>query len=219
MAYGTFSFTTRTDLSLIYLGQSGSNYDFVYGGSGGAGDLNADGAQGNDLIYIPSDVAKDSEIRFSGVSPVAGADNSPAAQNQRIAEQRSALERYITSTDCLTRQRGRIMTRNSCRSPWTNTVNVSMRQSLPSVFGQAFAVQLDVFNFMNLLNADWGQQPLPPAGGGSVPLLTHVGQTAGALTGPNGSQGIFTFDPATEKYDRRHVGSAYQMHFGVRYGF
>jgi hypothetical protein len=219
VAFGTFSLSTRTDISLIYIGQSGSNYDFVYGGSGGAGDLNADGAQGNDLIYIPADVAKDSEIRFSGVSPVAGADNSPAAQEQRIAEQRASLERYITSTDCLTRQRGRIMTRNSCRSPWTNTMNVSLRQALPAVFGQTLTAQLDVFNFLNLLNANWGQQPLPPNGGGSVPLLTHVGQTAGGLTGPDGSQGIFTFDPATEKYDRRHVGSAYQMQFGVRYDF
>jgi hypothetical protein len=219
VAFGTFSLTTRTDVSLIYLGRSGSNYDFVYGGSGGSGDLNADGAQGNDLIYIPADVAKDSEIRLSGISPVSGADNSPAAQAQRIAEQRSALERFITSTECLTRQRGRIMTRNSCRSPWTNTVNVSVRQSLPAIRGQAFTVQLDVFNFLNLLNASWGQQPLPPNGGGSVPLLTQVGQTPGSLTGPGGSQGIFTFDPGTEKYDRRHVGSAYQMQLGVRYGF
>jgi len=30
---------------------------------------------------------------------------------------------------------------------------------------------------------------------------------------------VFTFDPATEKYDRRHLGSAYQMQFGVRYAF
>jgi hypothetical protein len=219
VAYGTFSFSTRTDASIIYLGRSGSNYDFVYGGSGGVGDLNADGAQGNDLIYIPADVARDSEIRFSGFSPIPGADNSPAAQAQRIAEQRSALERFITSTDCLTRQRGRIMTRNSCRSPWTNTVNLSIRQALPAVRGQSFSVQLDVFNFLNLLNGDWGQQPLPPGGGGSVPLLTHVGQTTGALTGANGSQGVFTFDPGTEKYDRRHVGSAYQMQLGVRYDF
>ena len=219
VAYGTFSFSTRTDVSLIYLGRSGSNYDFVYGGSGGLGDLNADGAQGNDLIYLPADVALDSEIRFSGVSPIPGADNSPQAQAQRIAEQRSALERFITSTDCLTRQRGRLMTRNSCRSPWTNTVNVSLRQALPAIRGQSLAVQLDVFNFLNLLNRDWGQQPLPPLGGGSIPLLTHVGQTAGSLTGASGSQGVFTFDPAMEKYDRRHVGSAYQMQVGIRYGF
>ena len=109
VAFGTASLTTRTDVSIIYLGRSGSNYDFVYGGSGGLGDLNADGAQGNDLIYIPADVALDSEMRLSGVSSVPGADNSPAAQAQRVAEQRSALERFITSTDCLTRQRGRIM--------------------------------------------------------------------------------------------------------------
>ena len=57
-------------------------------------------------------------------------------------------------------------------------MNVSLRQALPAIRGQAFTVQLDVFNFLNLLNADWGQQPLPPLGGGSVPLLTHVGQTA-----------------------------------------
>jgi len=219
VAYGTFSLSTRTDVSLIYLGRSGSNYDFVYGGSGGAGDLNADGAQGNDLIYIPADLAKDTEIRFSGISTVPGADNSAAAQAQRVSDQRAALERFITSTDCLTRQRGRIMTRNSCRSPWTNTVNVSLRQSLPSILGQAFAVQLDVFNFLNLLNANWGQQALPPAGGGSVPLLTHVGQTSGSVVGASGSQGIFTFDPTFEKYERRHVGSAYQMQLGVRYGF
>jgi hypothetical protein len=219
VAYGTFSLTTRTDISVIYLGRSGSNYDFVYAGSGGLGDLNADGAQGNDLIYIPGNTALESEIRFSGVSPARGADNSPAAQAQRIVEQRTAFERFITSTDCLTRQRGRIMTRNSCRSPWTNTVNVSVRQSLPAVFGQSVAVQLDVFNFLNLVNASWGQQPLPPAGGGSVPLLDHVGQAPGSLTGPGGSQGIFTFDPGTEKYDRRHGGSAYQMQLGIRYGF
>ena len=219
VAYGTFSLTTRTDVSLIYLGRSGSNYDFVYGGSGGAGDLNADGAEGNDLVYIPSDVAKESEIRLSGISNIPGADNSAAAQAQRISDQRAALERFITSTDCLTRQRGRIMTRNSCRSPWTNTVNVSVRQSLPTIFGQSVAVQLDVFNFLNLLNASWGQVPLPPGGGGSVPLLTHVGQTSGSVVGPAGSQGVFTFDPGLEKYDRRHVGSAYQMQLGVRYGF
>jgi hypothetical protein len=219
VAYGTFSLSTRTDVSVIYLGRSGSNYDFVYGGSGGLGDLNADGAQGNDLVYIPADVARDAEIRFSGLSPIQGADNSPDAQAQRIAEQRSALERFITSTDCLTRQRGKLMTRNSCRSPWTNTVNVSLRQALPAIRGQSISVQLDVFNFLNLLNRDWGQQPLPPLGGGSVPLLTHVGQTSGGLAGASGSQGVFTFDPAMEKYDRRHVGSAYQMQLGVRYGF
>jgi hypothetical protein len=219
VAYGTFTLSTRTDVSLIYLGRSGSNYDYVYGGSGGLGDLNADGAQGNDLVYVPSDIASPAEIRFSGISPIPGADNSPAAQAQRVADQRTALERFITSTDCLNRQRGRIMTRNSCRSPWRNTVNVSVRQSLPAIRGQSFTVQLDVFNFLNLLNADWGQQPLPPAGGGSVPLLTHVGQTLGALAGDAGSQGVFTFDPATQKYDRRHVGSAYQMQLGLRYGF
>src|ERR671913_233066 len=77
------------------------------------------------------------------------------------------------------RKRRRNASRNSGRSPWTNTVNLSLRQALPAVRGQSFSVQLDVFNFLNLLNRDWGQQPLPPLGGGSVPLLTHVAHTPG----------------------------------------
>ena len=220
VAFGTFSLTTRTDVSLIYLGRSGSNYDFVYGGSWWSGRPQCGRRAGQRSDLHPADVGEGQRDPIQrSVAGCRAPTTRRRRRRERIAEQRAALERFITSTDCLTRQRGRIMTRNSCRSPWTNTVNVSLRQALPAIRGQAFTVQLDVFNFLNLLNADWGQQPLPPAGGGSVPLLTQVGQTAGALTGPNGSQGIFTFDPTTEKYDRRHVGSAYQMQLGVRYGF
>ena len=48
------------------------------------------------------------------------------------------------------------MERNTCRNPWQNLFNVSLRQSLPEFNGNRFAVQLDIFNFLNFLNKDWG---------------------------------------------------------------
>jgi hypothetical protein len=217
---GTYSYSTLTDLSLVYVGQSGSNFDYVYGGSGGRGDLNADGAQGNDLVYVPTSASDPNEILFSGVSTEAGADNSAAAQAQRVTRQQQQFDQFIESTDCLRRARGRMLTRNSCRTPWTNTLNVSVRQSVGVMHGQSLSLQLDVFNFLNLVNRNWGQQALLPGGQAPLPLLTHVGQTAGTLSGPGAkSQGIFTFDPAAVKFDRQNAASNYQLQLSARISF
>jgi hypothetical protein len=80
-------------------------------------------------------------------------------------------------------QRGRIMDRNSCRSPWQNRMDVSVRQSLPKIRGQALTVQLDIFNFLNLLNNDWGRVRLPVLSSAfpSQQVLIQRGATAGTL--------------------------------------
>jgi hypothetical protein len=215
----TYGFTTNTDLSVAFVGQSGFTYDYVYGGSGGRGDLNADGAQGNDLVYVPTDVRDLEQIRFSGVSSSPGADNGPTAQAARVAAQQDAFEQFIEETDCLREHRGGLLPRNGCRTPWTNTVNVSLRQGLPVIRGQMLSLQLDVFNFLNLLNNEWGSRPLLPSGSSPEPLLTHVGQTPGGATGPASSQGIFTFDPEAERFDRKNRGSVWQLQLGVRVGW
>ena len=55
-----------TDLSFFYVGGSGVPYTYVAGGTQGRGDLNADGAVGNDPIYIPRTAFDTAEIRFGG---------------------------------------------------------------------------------------------------------------------------------------------------------
>ena len=72
------------------------------------------------------------------------------------AAQQDSLENFINGHSCLNSQRGTIMKRNSCRAPWDKVVNLSARQSLPTLHGQNFILQLDVFNFLNLLNKNWG---------------------------------------------------------------
>jgi hypothetical protein len=198
-----------TELSLLYVGESGSPFTYRAGGAGGRGDLNADGGL-NDPLYVPRSALDPGEIVFTGVSAEPGADNSPAAQDARVLRQRAAFEQFVASSPCLRRQRGRILARNSCREPWAHTTAASLRQAIP-IGGQVVEAQLDVFNLLNLLDGDWGRRRLA-----NPVLLEHVGHTSGTAGAPEPvfryleSAGSWTTDPAE---------SAFQLQFGIRYRF
>jgi hypothetical protein len=175
----------------------------VAGGTQGRGDLNADGAMGNDPIYIPRTAFDTSEIRFSG---------APAA----VSAQQSAFENFIDGADCLRKQRGRIMARNSCRTPWMSLTNLALRQTLPTMGGQALALELQIFNFLNLLNPRWGLEQLPtgatPTNTNQVTLLSQSGETPQA-------QPVYSFDPMMRRYSYDNFDTYYQIQLAVRYTF
>jgi hypothetical protein len=202
-----------TDVSVYYVGESGAPFTYVTGGLGRRGDLNADGSVGNDPIYVPTNTRDTSQIQFSGVSDSPGADNSPAAQSGRIADQQRTLEELIDRTHCLQRQRGHIMRRNSCREPWSSTSVVSVRQAVPVWRARGLALHMDVFNVLNLLNAGWGQYKVASA---PSALLSQVGETAGPS---NIAQPIFRFDTAASRWVTLPAESSYQIQFALRYTF
>jgi hypothetical protein len=211
VATASYAFPTNTDVSFIYTGGSGFNYDFSYGGTGSFGDANADG-QRNDLVYVPLSAFDPTEIRFSG---------NQAAQQAQAA----ALESYIQRTPCLNAARGGFLTRNACRTPWTNTLNMRLEQSLPVIRGQRLSLRGEVFNFLNLLNKEWGEQPLVFTGGSDF-LLTEVQKvnpvTNAPLTGNvTNSQavGVYTFDVNRTRFNSDNLGSNYQVQFSLRYSF
>jgi hypothetical protein len=200
-----------TDVSVYYVGESGSAFTYVDSAGSGMGDLNADGANANDPIYVPLSALDSSEIRFSGLSTSPGADTSAAGRAARIAAQQVAFDRFITGSACLRRQRGRIVGRNSCRGPWVHAMHASVRQSLPIVRGHTLSLQLEVFNVLNLLNAKWGLYRVP-----NTVALQHVGQ----ITEPNGpGQPIFVFEPTKQRYNTRNIESGYQLQVAARYSF
>jgi hypothetical protein len=59
-------------------------------------------------------------------------------------------------------------------------MDVTVRQTLPEIQGQRVTLQLDVFNFANLLNRRWGQDRFPV--GGTFNNLTAL-QTASRESG------------------------------------
>jgi hypothetical protein len=164
-----------TDISVYYIGESGTPFTFGDSTVGRAnGDLNADGTSADDPIYVPPDARDRSEIVFAGDS---------------ATMQAAMFERFIDATPCLRRQRSRIVARNSCRGSWVNTSNLSVRQSLPAIWGHAATIQLDVFNVLNLVSKSWGLVEIP-----NPWILQYMGRTKDAV-----SQPMFKFDPTNTR--------------------
>lgn len=199
-----------TVLSFYYVGESGSPFTYRAWGTARRGDLNADGSNVNDPIYVPLDAFDPKEIAFEGRSEEPGADDSAAAREERIHRQRAAFEGFIERTPCLRRQRGRILEPNGCREPWSHTTIASVRQTLP-VAGRGLEVELHLFNLLNLLNAEWGLfRTADPA------LLEHVGHTEGP---PEEAQPIFRYDTTRPPWTILEPESAFQLQLAVRYRF
>lgn len=210
VAQGTYSFRTKTDLSLTYIGSSGTPFDYV-----NYSDMNGDGNYSNDPVYVPKDATDPNEIMFSDIK-------SGSTVTHTAAEEATALNDFINSTPCLKEARGTILKRNSCRAPWSNVMNVSVRQSLPTFHGQNVSVQLDVFNFLNLVNKNWGEQAFTYS---DVTLLyggnVLVDKNGSLITkDANLTQPLYQFTPGAQpKFNFANIESNYQMQLSLRYSF
>jgi hypothetical protein len=197
--------------SAYYVGESGSPFTYIVSAPVRArGDLNADGSNVNDPVYVPVDARDPGEIRFIPLvrqTPLPGGGFS--RDTLGAAEQAAAFERFVSTTGCLRSQRGRIARRNSCREPWSNFTIASVRGALP-LQGRAVEAQVDVYNVLNLVNRSWGQRRvIDPV------LLEHAGQSSTAAD----ADPTFNFD------ERRTVAtivpseSAFQLQLSLRYRF
>jgi len=219
---GSWRLRTLTDVSFIYIGNSGSPFDYVYGvGSGtGSGDANADGQSQNDLVYVPRDAHDQNEILFAGF-------NGTAAQQATAFAQADAFDRYIDNIACLRENRGKLLSRNLCRNPWQNQLDVSVAQSLQAFGRQNLQLRLDVINFANLLNKKWGIQRFSDQNNTCGPicsattLLTQTGNLIGGTTGrtQQTAQGIYTFNPTMKPFNSDNASSNYRMQLSMRYSF
>lgn len=138
-----FSFGT-TSVSLFVDGRNAGFGSFVY-----SGDLNGDGASGNDLIYIPRDM---SEMNFETYTTSSGVEFT-------AQQQAEAFEALIQQDDYLSSHRGQYAERGAVRYPMLWRADLGVSQDLfTNIRGtrNALQVRLDVINFTNLLNSDWG---------------------------------------------------------------
>ena len=205
----TIPWSLPTDISFTYIGQSGTPYTLRTGGSSGRGDLNFDGTNTNDPIYIPTG---------------AGDPNSPFVFADPADE--LAFQEYIDGESCLREQRGQIMGRNSCRNPWQNLLDVALRQRLPVFRGQA-ALEIQIFNFLRMLDSDWGQ--VKTVGGGEFfdqEILTVTDATDEPDDQAAQRKHIVTFNEALLENRFQPVSSnasinrsTYYIQAGLRYSF
>lgn len=184
-----------TNLSFIYVGESGRPFSFIY-----SGDVNNDGQRFNDLVFVPASAA---DVRFEGTA----AEQAASFQN---------LERFINSFECLQEARGQVMERNTCREPWQNRLDVRFAQVIPSVARQNLQLTVDILNFGNLLNDDWGRNKFVSFGTGT--LLQAAGRSVNADA--QGRVLYRSFDSEPEDiYSLGDLSSRYQIQLGLKYSF
>lgn len=131
-----------TTLSLVYTGESGRPFSYIIDNSDAL--IGAPGGADVALIYVPQDA---SEIVFQD------------SRGMTAAQQAQALETFIESSRYLAGARGGFAERNGSRFPFEHVVDLRLEQELfGNVFArrQAVSLTLDIFNFTNLLNRDWG---------------------------------------------------------------
>jgi hypothetical protein len=167
-----------------------------------SGDINADGVNFNDRPYV----FRPEELPVFVPSSVANRDSVVAVARARYAD-------ILGEFDCVGDYVGQIIPRNTCRQPWFNQLDMTIRKRFATAGSQAAEVHIDLFNVLNGLNSDWGRNVSVTAARRNL----LVAQQYDAGTG----QVQYTV-PATFG-DRTQVGSNLLLQFsaqiGVRYYF
>jgi hypothetical protein len=140
-----FKFGATTVSSFFEGFQSNTSYLFT-------GDLNGDGGTGNDLIYIPKDV---SEMNFQPFTVGTGS----SAVTFSASDQSNAWNTYIENDNYLRRHRGEYARRGAIFLPMVWRMDLGLAQEFLFNAGgkrHGFQLRLDILNFTNLLNSNWG---------------------------------------------------------------
>ena len=114
-----------------------------------SGDLNGDGVSFNDRPYI----YRPSELPVF-ISPSV---SDAAVRDSIIGANRATYADHLRRFECVGDHQGQIIPRNTCRQPWFNSLDVSLRKSFPTRAGQSAELQIDLFNVLNGINSDWGR--------------------------------------------------------------
>jgi hypothetical protein len=153
----------KTRFGLFYEGRTGKPYSWTY-----KNDLNGDGINNNDLMYIPKAFGS-GEVVFAG----------DTATNH-AAEQR--FWDVVNANKALKNAAGGVVGRYSDFSPWTNSFDMKISQELPGLFARNKGrIDFDIFNVGNLLNKKWGhinEIPFSSSGGQSRGFVDYAGLDA-----------------------------------------
>jgi hypothetical protein len=193
-------------------------------------DANGDGGS-NDLLYVPANV---SEMNFrqwsqcsNNTTTLTGACGGGATvtRTYTVAEQQTAWTSYINQDPHLRARRGQYAQRNGLILPQITRMDVSFSQDISRlVSGQRNTLQfrLDILNFTNMINTDWGVGVRVI----DVSPLTSVAQ-ATCDTGVNPGWMCYTMRPASTNGNlvsktfqkTAFEGDVWRMQMGFRYTF
>jgi hypothetical protein len=179
-----------TTVSTVFEYKQGGRFSYTYGG-----DINGDGSGANDLIYIPTS-SEIAAMLFTG------------------AGQGAAYDNYINQDDYLSGRRGQYAERYGALSPWIGRwdfkflQDYNFRISSASQKKNTIQFSIDVVNFGNLINSDWGLVQVPVS---VQPIGVSVAANIPTYTFNGTQTKTFAYDTS--------LASRWQAQFGIRYIF
>lgn len=174
-----------TFISTFFEYAQGGRFSYTYGG-----DINGDGSNLNDLIYIPTS-AQINQMQFSGTG------------------QAAAFDQFISQDKYLNGRRGSYAERYGALAPWRGKWDMKFIQELKVGKTNSIQFSIDILNVGNLINSNWGLVQQPNA-------VQPIGVTVDASGVPTYTfdpslQKTFVYDSS--------LLSRWQMQFGLRYSF
>ena len=180
----------QTTLSSFIEYAKGGRYNYTYGG-----DINNDGSNINDLIYIPTEEEL-LQMQFTGPG------------------QADAFNTFIENNDYMKDNRGSYFERYGALAPWRSTVDLRLLQDYNFKVSEnktnTIQLSVDILNFGNLINSDWGivQEPF-----NQQPIGVSIDQST--------NEPVYTF--SEDRVDSFAVNtsliSRWRMQVGLRYIF
>jgi outer membrane receptor protein involved in Fe transport len=180
-----------TTISTFFEYAQGGRFNYTY-----AGNINGDSSfQNNDLIYIPTE-SEVNEMNFTGGSAMA-----------------ADFESYIRQDDYLSENRGSMSERYGALAPWRGKWDVKFLQDYKIKVSEdktnTIQFSIDILNFGNLLNSDWG-------------IIQQPNNVSPISVDTSGTEPVFTFNGGSEAktfgYDSS-LASRWQAQVGLRYIF
>ena len=190
----------NSSISMVLENRTIGNSSYVF-----SGDLNGDGGTSNDLIYVP---ANDGEMNFAAIG---------GATPFSIAAQQAAWNAYIDQDPHLRTRRGQYALRGGLILPEVTRMDLSVSQDVSRLLAgrrNSLQVRLDILNFTNMINSNWGAartaistSPLIP----TTPLAD--GRARYTMRVINGQLMSRTFQKTAGEAD------VWRMQLGLRYTF
>jgi len=177
-----------------------------------AGDLNNDSGTSNDLVYIQKNASETTFVNETVNGVVFTA-----------AQQAAAWDAYIAQDGYMSKHRGEYVVRGAVFLPMIKNMDVSLTQDLfRSISGKRNGLQfrLDIFNFGNLLNHNWGlgsrfvsMQPLILASAAQGGSVSPTGAPQYVMRVLNGALMDHTFEKTAGTND------VYRLQIQLKYNF
>jgi hypothetical protein len=175
-----------SNASFFFNGQSGFRYSVGY-----TNDANGDGVTNNDLLFVP------------------------ASADQVVVSNYDVLNAFIERTAAKD-YRGQIFPRYGGRAKWNNQLDIRYGLRIPCGEKMHAEATIDVFNFLNLINADWGWQYFGSFPSTNLVSYDGIDSATGKMKFGLSSLTSTTFQGP---FTRDNLRSRAQAQFGVRFVF